>query len=447
MGKSLVHFGHEKPIINLHSYGMFKSLIPNNFVVLLPSHLHRYHDSIDNTVFYKESWSNADKTLFYNYLLIKNFITRRNKSLNFYLRVSLFSTDKIRNQKTLFFAIKHFFRTIVKINPILVFKIKKLNSEKVLEILRERKILKSNNTDCFLTILETNQITKVFIITTFTDPGIFDLIKACNLLGIPSYVLPESWDNISTAIAIPSDLTELLVWSQQQHHEVKRFFEELSSRTKIIGSYRITKAIANQKIHTSYQAKVKGEFKILYVEGYFLEDVNFILNRLIKVLAKIPQLKNTDIKIVYRKYPLEKQTNKFMDPVKLVGDSKLGKIRFLISENNSLIADLELTDLVISESTTAGLEASFTRKPVIFISSKKSKKFIDTRRSYLFSYSNDLEDFFYVINFEDRNSDKLLTFALMTYIGCDQGSKDINRLNLTYFGEPFNFSLWSELID
>jgi hypothetical protein len=109
--------------------------------------------------------------------------------------------------------------------------------------------------------------------------------------------------------------------------------------------------------------------------------------------------------------------------------------------------DLIDVDLVISESTTAGLEAAFNLKPVLFVYSKRSRKYIDTKRSYDFSYSQDLIKYFHVIDFDSTDCKKKL-IAFLEDLCFKIGNKhmEINRSEfLEYFGQPFDFNAWEKL--
>ena len=236
MGKSLVYFGQEKPLVNLISYGLFEKIVNDKFIVLLPDNLSEKFEWIKKKITYRKLSTNEDQTIFFDYLLLCNFITRWNKSLNKYLRVNFLGPSKIYNIKSFILAFKNAIRKLISINLLVLFKIYNQDSVQILKILRRDQIIKSNNTNSFFEILKSLEINKVFIFTTFSDLTIYDLIDACDALDISTYVLPESWDNISTSISIPTNLTELLVWSNQHFKEVTEFYPELVTKTKIMGS-------------------------------------------------------------------------------------------------------------------------------------------------------------------------------------------------------------------
>jgi len=450
MSKCLIYFGQEKPLINLISYGLFEKIVNDKFILLLPDNLSEKFESIKKKKLYRKSTTNDDQTIFFDYLLLCNLITQRNKSLNKYLRVNFLGPSKIYNIKSFILAFKNAIRKLISINLLVLFKIYNKDSVQILKILRRDQIIKSNNTNSFFEILKSLEIDKVFIFTTFSDLTIYDLIDACDALDISTYVLPESWDNISTSISIPTNLTELLVWSNQHFKEVTEFYPELVTKTKIIGSYRITNAVSKREITSTtaiIQPELKTKFKIVYLEGYFLEDVNYILNTILDVMPLIKGFNLSFVEIVYRKYPLKKQTLDGIESTKLDIDTRQFRVTFKISEGTSLMSDLTNVDLVISESTTAGLEAAFHLNPVLFVCSKKSRRFIDTKRSYDFSYSQDLEKYFHVIDFDSCNSTKHLTEALLNLsFKTEYENESKKQLQLLeYFGKPFDFNAWEKI--
>jgi len=449
MKSNLVYFGHEKIIYNLNSYQMLEKLFNNKFIILIPSRFEKGSFSSENIISSPISWEPRDEKLFWNYLLWANFFTKKNTTLNMFLRVNFLGTSKIYNTKSLLIALKNVFRMLTSINWPILRKIYRWNSSEILRSLRTHKIIKSNCVSFFLEVIRLNQIKKVFIISTFNDPSIFDLVEACDSLDIPVIVLPESWDNISTSISIPHKLTGLYVWSDQQYKEVAQYYPELLQKTHIIGSYRITRAINYRKPELNNSLSKKS-FKILYLEGYYLEDITNVMNKLLVVLEQIKQISLFDIEIIYRSYPLKKQT----DPYFVRNDlSKLklpNNISIKRSSETNLWEDVENVDLIISESTTAGLEAAFQLKPILFIYSKKSKKFVDTKRSYKFSYASDLKKYFKLIDIDSITSQNILSTEINNLIFNSEinDTKNNDRLvTLDYFGKPFDFNFWKELCE
>lgn len=448
--KPLVYFGQEKLLVNLTSYGMFEKIIHKKFIVLMPENLSLKFNWISKKITFKKLSTIEDQSAFFDYLLLYNFFTRRNKSLNKYLRVNFLGTSKIYDLKSFILTLKNVIKKLTSINLFMLFKFHRKDSVQILNILRSYRIVRSNDTNSFLEILKSLEIDKVFILTTFTDITIYDLIDACNQLSIPVYVLPESWDNISTSISIPSNLTELLVWSDQHYKEVSEFYPELIARTKIIGSYRITNAVSQRELKNTKvitRPIPKTRFKIVYLEGYFLEDVNHILNTVLDVIPQIKSLNLSIIEIIYRKYPLQKQTLERIWGTKLDVGSREYRVNMRISEGTSLMTDLIDVDLVISESTTAGLEAAFHLDPVLFVYSKKSKKYIDTKKSYDFPYSQDLKKYFRIIDFDSLDCKKNLMAVLPDLcFKIENKHMEENRSEfLEYFGKPFNFNAWEKL--
>jgi len=449
MKSNLVYFGHEKIIYNLNSYQMLEKLFNDKFIMLIPSRFNKELFSSQNTIISSILWEPQEERLFWNYLLWANFLTKRNTTLNMFLRVNCFGTSKIYNAKSVISALKNAFRMLTTINWFILRKIYRYNSSEILGFLRTNKIIKSNCVSLFKDVIRLNTISKVFIISTFNDPSIFDLVEACDSLGIPVIVLPESWDNISTSIAIPHKINGLYVWSDQQTREVREFYPELVQKTHVIGSYRITNAINANKLMINNNLSKKS-IKILYLEGYYLEDIINVMNKVLTALTQNEQFKFFNIEIIYRNYPLKKQTDSNFIRNDLSKLKLPQNISVKNSRKNRLWEDLEDTDLVISESTTAGLEAAFQLKPVIFIYSKKSRKYIDTKKSYKFSYASDLKKYFSLINIDGKNFEKVLALEINNLIvnpELNDAKTNHRSVTLDFFGKPFDFEIWKELCE
>ena len=98
--------------------------------------------------------------------------------------------------------------------------------------------------------------------------------------------------------------------------------------------------------------------------------------------------------------------------------------------------DLEGVDLVISELSTVGLESSFNHKPVFFIGSKKSPRYLDTIKGYSFEFANELHKYFPVINLSKNNDLKALQFHFKKII--NQSHISSSKKSLLYFAEPMD---------
>jgi hypothetical protein len=329
------------------------------------------------------------------------------------------------------------------------------NAETLLSQLRLNERITAEDSQTFIRILEQNSISKVLIISTLSDPSIFDLVRVCHNSGIACFLLPDCWDNISTTYAIPDDFTKIFLWSEQQRKDINQFFPSLREKIEIIGSYRINLEVSRISYKQRLDSLKQHQFNILYLEGYFFENRINVINFLVKAIDMVKEFKGVEIKITYRPYPLKKQT---------IGDSVINKpinfnafkananIRIMSSLNTKLSQDLQSTDLIISELSTAGLEAAFKAIPVIFIASTNSPKRLDSNKSYEFTYAKDLYNYFNVVHLEEDNSIEVLyqylqkIFILKKHLDYDPLVVDKIFSDLEYLAKPFDFPKWSNLI-
>jgi hypothetical protein len=455
MSKILVYFGHEKPLSNLISYEALNLLIPDSALKLLNNMDSNKYTYISNKIDFQSSWSPIDKETFYNHLLIKNFMNKRNKSLNVFLLDKFLGPYKFRKPSIFFKSLKYFLRMIAQINFKSLAKSYSKNAETLLSQLRLNERITAEDRQTFIRILEQNSISKVLIISTLSDPSIFDLVRVCHNSGIACFLLPDCWDNISTTYAIPDDFTKIFLWSEQQRKDINQFFPSLREKIEIIGSYRINLEVSRISYKQRLDSLKQHQFNILYLEGYFFENRINVINFLVKAIDMVKEFKGVEIKITYRPYPLKKQT---------IGDSVINKpinfnafkananIRIMSSLNTKLSQDLQSSDLIISELSTAGLEAAFKAIPVIFIASTNSPKRLDSNKSYEFTYAKDLYNYFNVVHLEEDNSIEVLyqylqkIFILKKHLDYDPLVIDKIFSDLEYLAKPFDFPKWSNLI-
>jgi hypothetical protein len=330
----------------------------------------------------------------------------------------------------------------------------KKDSEFLLELLRSSNTINSNDTGTFAEILRKNEIEKVLIFSTLSDPTIFDIINACIIREIESIVLPDCWDNISTAYSIPKGLSKIYLWSDQQVEEISNFFPILKLKSEKIGSYRIN--IDNSKMILKERRRnfKKESINILYLGGYFLEDQKYIYKFLIDSLEDLQKINNCKIIITIRNYPYKKQTSEHgqFDYSSVFDYSQNSEnISIVRSENLSLNDDLCTTDITICELSTAALEAAFSAVPTIFVNSKQSVKRLDTNKAFNFTFAQDLAKYFQVICLDDENAGNKLLSALVSALeNYDRLLLSANLIettfqNLSFFAEPFNFDKWKNI--
>jgi hypothetical protein len=278
--------------------------------------------------------------------------------------------------------------------------------------MRNKELISQGDSKRIFKILNSLNIESAICISTLRDPRIFDFVDACTDLNIKTYVMPDSWDNISSNPAIPRNISEILVWSEQQKQEIQKNHKYFSGRVTIFGSYRISKGLdLFNDVHYKKLDKNISQLKILYLEGYiyeiFEDNLRIIVKALLKVALKNANLK--DIEIIVRRYPSPKQSEE-KNRQTYVNMFIEGGIKFLISESTEkyVVYDLPGVDLVISDCTTAALECLACGYKVIFIGSSHSPRFLDTMKIYDFSFSQDLKKFFPIINLSKSRAEQRL---------------------------------------
>lgn len=451
MEKTLIYFGSEKPLINLIRYKALDKLIPRSSLMLVNKNFFSKYSDFSNLICYESSWTDKSKGIYYDHELCLNMLTKRNKTLNIFLINRFLGPYKLTNHKIFFTSVKYFFRMLASLNLKVIMKSSKKDSEFLLELLRYSNTIHSNDTDTFTEILRKNEIKKVLIFSTLSDPTIFDMVDACVMRDIESIVIPDCWDNISTAYSIPKDLSKIYLWSDQQLEEISNFFPILKLKSEKIGSYRIN--IDNSKVILRERRRnfKTDSINMLYLGGYFLENQKFIYKFLIDSLKDLQKIKKCKITITIRDYPYKKQTseNGYSDNSYIFDCLQNSEnISIVRSENLSLDDDLCATDISICELSTAALESAFSAVPTIFINSKQSVKRLDTNKAFNFTFAQDLAKYFQVICLEDKNpGNELLSGFLNVLENYDRLLLSDNLIettfqNLSFFAEPFNFDKW-----
>jgi len=459
MGTNLVYFGHEKPLSNIVRYGSLKRLIEPESVILVEEKFSsKYIDSMNidnlNLVSITSTWSDKDKNLFYDHQLIINFLNKNNKSLNIYLKNRVFGPFKIKSKRTLIDSLKYLFNFIININFRIILICRRRSTESLLDLLRLNKYLKGDDRKTFDKILDRHKISRVIIFTTLSDPSVFDLVEVCAAKKIQCILLPDCWDNISTAYSIPKNVSHIYVWSAQQMRDIQKYFPDLELRSEIIGTYRLdiqkSKRIYNEKI----KATPKDGIRILYLGGYHLVETTNALSYIMKIVCNLEINLKFNVEVIIRGYPFKKQTGgKLEQPIDLTLENynNLSSIKYLISTKNDLAEDLMYADLVVSELSTAGLESAFFGLPVIFINSNRSLKWLSTKKAFEFSYSKDLFNFFQIVNITSDNGEKILGESLRTIILSRKDLANVDFLieevfqKLKFLGEPFDFNRWHQI--
>ena len=140
-----------------------------------------------------------------------------------------------------------------------------------------------------------------------------EFIKAANSLGIPSAIIPLSWDNLTTKGLINVTPTVFLAWNQAQLEAAVKYHFMPRSIISIVGSPYfdgwfdnqkniISKKIANKFLREKVGILPKKRF-VLYMGSAvnITGDESWLINELASELAVHPDLK--DVMILFRPHP------------------------------------------------------------------------------------------------------------------------------------------------
>jgi len=412
MANTLVFFCDEKSLYNLSRYNILPKFLHSDYHILATNEIANKFPNIKNFITYDSTWTKNEISTFTDYLYIKNCLDKKNKALNMILRTRIFGSYKVRNLKTTILYLKNMISNLRKIDWKIVFKSKKITAEELLNELRNTNLILANDLEILDYIIDKLDIKSAISFTTLSDPKLFDFVEICDRKDITTHVFPDSWDNFSSAPYFPANIKSLQVWSEQHVNEIYSLHPYYVGKIEVIGSYRITKSL-DYFVNSSKKENLKKNsiLRIVYLEGFMFEDFMSNFKKIIKSVAIYCTLRGSisEVELIFRRYPLPKQTEKKVESA--VEKSLVeNNILFLLKNSNSpfVIDDLRDIDFVISDCTTAALEAIFAGLEVIFIGSRNSPRYIDTMKIYNFSFSKDLYSFFPVINLSSFFSTKKL---------------------------------------
>ena len=454
MSKTLFYIGNEKPILNIKKYGFFDDLVKKEFMTLTTLNILEKHDDLPNAQSFISKWSSNDIEIFHLNLLWRSFFNRKNKGLRMDLRVRCLGPHKIKTISNFISSIGYLKSVLVHTKWRKVFLLRNKSPNLLLNYLRKYSKIGNGDVSQFKQVLSENKISSVVTFSTFRDPKLYDLVMACNELQIAIHVFIECWDNISSGYAIPSGITKIHLWSIQQKNEINKFHPEYSNKIGIIGGYRINKAKKFAEDMTEPASSSCNNLNILYLEGYFYEDLNYVIEKLINLIlihSKKQTIELSKVSLTIRRYPLKRQSSIMkIDKPNLERKITIDQVVCTVSESKkmNLYDDFLGADLVFSELTTAGLEAAFSGLPVIFVSSKKSPRFLDSSKGYDYSFANKISKHFYYIKFRRFFSITHLPIILkqpvlhQTGLGNFEFAGKPNALELDFYAKPFNFTEW-----
>jgi len=455
----LFFIGKEKTISNIKRYEFQDILDLSKFINLTTKDIYKLHKDIPNCIRYNSGWTKEDTSVYFNHLLFRNYLKfkRGNTSLNMELRVKLLGPYKLKTFALFLTSIKYLYNTCKSISWLILIKSINKKSEYLLFELRNKGKIGLGDIEQYKKILLENSISAVVTFSSLKDPKLFDLSIACKILNIELHYFPECWDNVSTGFEPPSHIRHMHLWSKQQMKQIADSNSDTCIKTDVYGSYRATRALSSMfKTETNF-FKV-SKLSILYLEGYFYEDLSFTINKIIEAIIgrnqKISPSIN-EINLIIRKYPLKRQTINVRESNNVIShEIFLERIKIVITEsfNSTLAEDLAQTQLIFSELTTAGLEAALSGYSVIFIGSKRSPRYLDSSMAYRYTFAQEVPKFFEYIEMDKKSDQERLSIIMDSFLfDYPKSFKHLMPENhslerLTYFAEGFNLERWNSLI-
>lgn len=458
MSRTVIYFGSEKPILNLIKYNFYNKLMKQKLITVTTTEIYSKYPQLPNTITYSSSWNARDIYSFTLHLLLFNFIKNINKGLFYDLRAFLFGPYKITSLKIFIMAVKYLINAFcsIKFTSILG---NQRNSSDVIESLRKSCTINSGDHDNFVKILKEVNASRVITISNFRDPKLFDLASACKELSIDLHVFVECWDNISTGYGVPTGVSHIYTWSSDQIYDFHKFNLGHMAQVQISGSYRRTYSENYKKFKFNNASTTKdSDLRILYLEGYFYEDLNFSMGKIVEAINLTNEGKgpSRNIKIVIRNYPLKRQSIdlnlNYYSKLK-IADEYSKFIEFETSQGKNLNEDFERADLVLSELTTAGLESAFREIPVVFLGSHSSVRFLDSMAGYNYSFAQPIKHNLEILNLSSKGDVKKLKLIFELSLDTKPNYMHSNfKLLLTdkeqdKFSIPFDFELWARLTE
>ena len=346
------------------------------------------------------SWTPTNQSIFNKTaLLFRTFVSRKFRSRSVHwARYSMFGNQR---QKL---SLKLFLRNIIDVS---VFIIKYLNrpfsfifSSAIEGTISSDSIsLPESDRDLIWNLLSSERPDLVVIQSTLSELPLYNIVSILKRMSCPSLLIVDSWDNIGTRPLIPKDVNKYLVQSPQQAILAKMLYGLNPEQVKIFGTPRIS------RIHDVPAIQSENILRIGYLQGLPADDLELNIKNLQVILRSFLQEKScySDFVLVVRNYPIK--ADKVKEHLSLISAS-LGS-RVVTQSSNETLQDLfNQSHVIISEITTAGLEAACAGVRTIFIASNSARVYMNGQRLLKSFHSFDLEPKgFNVLRGVDLNED------------------------------------------
>jgi hypothetical protein len=416
--KSARHF-------SLFDENLLKSHFDIKYVVVASNErMERYRKLIPDT--FEEvlsSWTPSDQSAFYKTMLFFRTISHksfRSHSIQ-WLRFAIFGNEIHRlNLKLALSQSYLILRFIIKYlkQPLrTIFTIMRegsLPSDKIrLPAFDEMQIcnlLESEKPDC------------VVIQSTLSDLTLYNILYLLQSFACPSLVIVDSWDNIGTRPMIPNETNKYLVHSQQQILVANKVYGLEPAKMTLFGTPRIP------QIREVLSVKRKSVIRIGYLQGLPADDLELNLKNLTQSMQAFLQSQElySEFTILIRPYPIK--TDKVLASVLSISN-QFGNRVAIQSLEHSLEDLFECVDFIVSEVTTAGIEAACAGLPTIFIASNSHN---------LYMNGETLLKSFHSIDLEPKG------FAVLRGANVDEDRKKLSEIIFNYREPELHFFVYTD---
>ena len=382
------------------------------------------------------SWSPNDQSIFNKTaLLFRTFASRKFRSRSsHWARYSMFGNQRQE------LRLKLFLRNIIGVS---VFIIKYLNRpfSVIFSSAREGTIssdlisFPESDKNLIRNLLSSEAPDLVVIQSTLSELPLYNIVSSLNRMSCPSLLIVDSWDNIGTRPLIPRDVNKYLVQSPQQAFLATTLYKLNPEQVRLFGTPRIP------RIYDVPAIQGGSVLRIGYLQGLPADDLELNIKNLQDILYKFLKEKShySDFILVVRNYPIK--ADKVKEHVSLISEA-LGS-RVIPQSADETLQDLfNQSHVIISEVTTAGLEAACAGIRTIFIASNSARVYMNGQRLLQSFHSFDLETRgFNILRGVDLNED----FSKFTEVMYKYKKPDLSFFVHTDLAKPITYRLIDEI--
>ena len=198
----------------------------------------------------------------------------------------------------------------------------------------------------------------VFLVTRCTLSGHEGtIVKAARALGLPTLMLVWSWDNLSSKAVLHEHPDRLLVWNETQAGEAEELHGVPPERVEIVGAPNFDRFFA--AVDAAGDRRKGKTIVYLGSSTNVAPDEPSIFARWLEAIRAEPSLR--DAEIVVRPHPAGEAWLDWSPPGPHISlqrpEQKV--------ENEALAELLARADAVVALNTSAEIEASIARRPVL----------------------------------------------------------------------------------